>query len=239
MKKKKLLKTILTAVSLIIAIGFVIRFAGPNILKQYIAYGIGDCKEIPILCMQPEQKIVEPKIDKEYLGTLIPQAFPKMSISVPRGFNLVQELIKKRYYKRRADNKAVIYLLYQEPGSFIKLYPNVKKQGVNDNYEFMRRLSYSNFEKITDITSAFFTIMKSIFTPDVGDQKRVKMIEFKLGSLRGFIAYSLDNLKNYFDCDIIDSNGNFFKVYIKDHGSRLTLDNVFTIISTVKPVQAN
>ena len=234
-----------------LAITFVIKFAGPNLLRQYISYGIGDCKTIPILCMQPEEKVFLPEVNKEYRDTLVLQNFPKFSISVPKGFALVQELIKRKYYKKKhAFNDAVIYLLYQEPNTFIKLYPDVQKQGVKDNYEFIRRLMYANLSRVDNITEAFFIIMKSVFTPDIGNQNIAKMINFEIENKKGFISYILAKpmalaigsqtttlrSDNYFDCNVLDNRGNFFKVYIKDKGSRLDLNNVFTIISTLKPV---
>jgi hypothetical protein len=237
MAAKRFVKYLLRTLLLIIALAFIIKFAGPNILRQYISYGVGDCKSTPILCKQPEEKIFTPQINSEYVGTLVPQAFPKMSVCAPKGFTLIQELIKKPYYKKRlANNKAVIYLLIQEPGAFIKLYPDVQKQGVRDNYEFIRRLSYANLGGVENITDAFFLIMKSVFTPDIGNQSIAKMIKFELLNLKGFINYSMAKPDNYFDCNVSDSAGNFFKVYIKDIGAHLDLNNVFAIISTLKPV---
>jgi len=234
---KRFNKIFTHAILLIIALAFIIKFAGPNILRQYISYGIGDCKTTPILCMQPDEKIFIPQIDNAYLDTLIPQAFPKMSIAAPKGFTLIQELIKKPYYKKKRDqNKAVIYLLIQEPGAFIRLYPDVKKQAVTDNYEFISRLTYANLGKIENITDAFFVIMKSVFTPDIGSQRIAKMIKFQLLNHKGFINYTMAKPNNYFDCNVSDDQGNFFKVYIKDISARLDLNNVFAIISTLKPV---
>jgi len=237
MKSKKFTKYLTLAIIFILSVGFVARFAGPVILKQYISYGIGDCKAIPILCMQPEDKIFTPEIDKDYLATLVVQKFPKMSVSVPKGFALVQELIKKTYYKKRhPNNKAVIYLLPQKPNDFIKLYPDVQKQGVKDNQEFIRRLEYANLNNINNITDAFFIIMKSVFTPDIGNQKIAKMIRFKIEDKSGFINYTMARPDNYFDCNIGDTKGNFFKIYIKDIGGRLDLNNVFAIISTLEAI---
>ncbi len=237
MVSKRLTKYFIWVIILILAVAFVTKFGGPNILRQYISYGIGDCKAIPILCMQPEEKILTPLVDKEYLQTLIPQNFPKMSVSVPKGFTLIQELIKKKYYKKRhANNTAVIYLLLQDPNEFIKLYPEVKKDGVKDNYEFIRRLNGANLNKVNNITDVFFIIMKSIFTPDIGNQHIAKMIKFQLEDKKGFINYTMTKPDNYFDCNVLDEKGNFFKVYIKDSGARLDLNNVFAIISTLKPV---
>jgi len=237
MPSKKLIKYLYSAIMLILAIAFVIKFGGPNILRFYVSYGIGDCKAIPILCMQPEEKIFTPQIDKEYLDTLVAQSFPKMSVSVPKSFNLVQELIKKPYYKKRHPNyKPIIYLLPQLPGDFIKLYPDVAKQGIKDNREFIRRLMYANLKKINNLTDTFFVIMKSIFTPDIGNQKISKMIKFKIENMTGFINYSMTEPNNYFDCNVLDDKDNFFKVYIRDSGARLDLNNVFAIISTLRPL---
>ena len=78
--------------------------------------------------------------------------------------------------------------------------------------------------------------MKSVFTPDIGNQSIAKMIRFELGDKKGFINYTMAKPNNYFDCNVSDVSGNFFKMYIKDIGARLDLNNVFAIISTLKPV---
>ncbi len=237
MKTKRLTKFLISIPVFFLALLFVIKFAGPNILKQYISYGIGECLNIPILCMQPDEKILSPIISPEYLNSLVPQKFPKMSISVPKGFTLVQELVKKVYYKKRhVFNQATIYLLRQEPFAFIKLYPDVQKQGVKDNYEFIRRLMYANLEKTENITDAFFVIMKSVFTPDIGNQSIAKMIRFTINNKSGYINYTMAKPVNYFDCNVLDAQGNFFKVYIKDTGAQLDLNKVYGILSTIKPV---
>jgi len=202
---------------------------------MYITYGIGDCAAIPILCLQPESTILTPEINSTL--ELIPQKFPKMSVSVPKGFALVQELIKRTYYKRKNPNdRAVIYLLAQTPEAFIKLYPDVKKQGITDNREFIRRLMYANLNKIDSLTDAFFIVMKSIFIPDIGNQETAKMIRFKIDDKDGYINYTTSNVDNYYDCNVLDNKGNYFKVYIKDIRGRLDLNDVFSIISTLKPV---
>lgn len=237
MAANRFLKFLTSAVIFSLCLAFIIKFAGPNILRQYISYGIGDCKTVPILCMQPNEKTLTPEINKEYIDTLVAQRFPKMSISIPKGFNLVQELIKRRYYKkRRPENNAIIYLFRQEPDAFIKLYPDVQKQGIHNNYEFIRRLMYANFNKVNNITDAFFVIMKSVFTPNIGPQSISRMIKFELREKRGFINYTMAKPNNYFDCNVLDARGNFFKVYIKDIGARLDLNNIFAIISTLKPI---
>jgi len=236
---KKVTQITFYTIILILSLAFVAKFGGPNILKQYVAYGIGDCKSIPILCMVPEEKILKPEISRGYLAELTPQEFPKMSVSCPKGFTVVQELISRPFYKknRRLDKGAVIYLLYQEPGAFIRLYPNVKKSGIDDNYKFMDRLTQANLSEIKNLTGAFFIIMKSVFTPDIGDQAKAKMIKFQLQDKKGFINYNLTKSNNYFDCNVMDSKDNFFKIYIKDIGGRLDLNEVFAIISTIKTIK--
>ena len=78
--------------------------------------------------------------------------------------------------------------------------------------------------------------MKSIFTPDLGQQCLCKMVNFEMGDKRGFINYTMAKPNNYFDCNVLDPKGNFFKVYIKDANGRLDLNNVFAIISTLEPI---
>ena len=95
----------------------------------------------------------------------------------------------------------------------------------------------ATFDKTENISDAFFIIMKSVFTPDIGNQKIAKMIRFKIEDKDGFINYTMTKPDNYFDCNILDTKGNFFKVYIKDIGGRLDLNKVFAIISTVKPTE--
>jgi hypothetical protein len=237
MTANRFLKLINSAIVFGFCVVFIIKFAGPNILRQYISYGIGDCKTIPILCMQPNELVFTPEINKGYIDTLVAQKFPKMSIFIPKGFNLVQELIKRKYYKKRhQENSAVIYLFRQVPNEFIMLYPNVQKQGIQNNYEFIRRLMYANLNKVNNLTDAFFIIMKSVFTPDIGPQNISRMIKFELAEKKGFINYTMARPNNYFDCNVLDAQGNFFKVYIKDTGARLDLNNVFAIISTLKPI---
>jgi len=238
MASKRFAKYLAATIALALCVAFVVKFAGPNILRQYISYGIGSCKNIPILCMQPDEKTFLPEANKEYQETLVLQTFPKFSIWAPKGFALIQELIKRRYYKRRnKGNSSVIYLIYQEPQALIRLYPDVRKAGVKDNREFIHRMSYANLSGINNITDAFFVIMKSVFTPDIGNQLTAKMIKFELEDKAGFINYNLAKPENYFDCIAVDKRDNLFKIYIKDHGNHLDLNKVFTIISTLKPLE--
>ncbi len=234
-KKHKLARVISYFIIFIIAVIFVVIFGGPNILKGYIISGIGGCDKIPILCKFPTQEIAESKINKEYLTTLIPHTFPKMSLSAPCGFMVVQELHKRPYYKKRITRhkESVIYVFRQEPGYFIRLFPQVKKTGVTNNYDFIKRLSLANINQIHNTTDAFFVILKSIFTPDLGDQKKAVMASFSLPKKKGFINYNLSGKEYYFDCNLVDDSGDFFKLYIKDFNAGLTIEEVLTIISTL------
>lgn len=235
--KEKILKFFIIGISFLLALAFVIKFSGPAILRLYVQSGIGDCQKMPILCMAPKDLIINPRIDNEYLSQLLPyDDFPKVSISAPRGFTIVQERITKVYYKKkkRNDKGDIIYLLHQEPDFFINLFPQVKSDGIKDNYEFMKRIMYAKLIEIKNISDTFFVIMKGIFTPDLGEQKNVKMAEFIFSHKKGFINYNTIDASHYFDCNIIDSNGDIFKVYIKDKTASLDLDKVLAIISTVR-----
>ncbi|MDI6606250.1 MAG: hypothetical protein QME65_03805 [Candidatus Omnitrophota bacterium] len=259
--KQKTLKRISGAVALLAALAFVIKFAGSAMLRLYIEFGVGNCRTIPIFCMAPEEKIIIPgPIDRDYIQRLIPYNFPKMTVSVPEDFSVTQERITKDYYKKKKPcyRDAAIYVLYEEPDFFINLFPQLKKRGLNNNYDFIKRTMYARIEKITNITDMFFIIMKGIFTPDLGDQRSVKMAQFRMSDRRGFINYNLsDQAKiasppqpvakaakqaprndgyapvNYFDCNVIKDSGEFFKIYIKDPGARLNLNWVLAIISTL------
>jgi hypothetical protein len=234
MKKKKVLsKYIASAILLVLAILFIAKFGGPSILRLYIETGIGTCHKIPILCMEPQEKINTPLVNKDYILELLTYKFPKMSICLPKGFTVSQERMQKVYYKRkRKGSAAIIYLLYEEPNFFVNLFPQLKKQGIKDDYEFIRRTMSAKLTDIKNITDAFFVIMKSIFTPDVGNQSNLKMAQFTMPGKKGFINYNISKTDNYFDCNVIDDEGDFFKIYIKDKGATLGLDKVLAIIST-------
>jgi len=233
--KKKIVRTVYGLVALVLGIAFVARFAGPSLLRLYLESGVGNCRQIPILCMGPTEEINNPALNKGYIAELVPYRFQNLEIYLPKGFNVVQEMIKKAYYKKykRRDKGAVVYLLYKEPGYFVTLFPNLRQQGITDNYEFIGRMLRTRLNEVSDITGAFFLIMKGIFTPNLADQRDVKMAHFTVEDKRGFINYNTGGADNYFDCNIIDSKGAFFKVYIRDVGARLDLDKVFAIISTV------
>ncbi len=218
---------------LALTIPVVIQYGGPSFLRSYVETGVGTCQNIPILCMAPSETIAYSEPDKSFFEELIPHDFPKMGISVPKGFALLQETIKKVYYKKNKRGFAdkVIYVLHEQPGFFTDLYPQVKKQGVPDNYEFIRRVMHASVSKIINLTDAFFVIMKGIFIPDVGDQHEVKMGRFEVDGKRGFINYNLN--RKFFDCNLTNEVGGFFKVYIKDKDASLDLSQVIGIITTI------
>lgn len=235
MAKNNFSKYFLIGILIFLSLLFVAKFGGPNILKWYIASGMGDCRQEPILCNSPDE-VIHARIDREYAKELLPREFPRMSISAPKGFDLVQETKKKVYYKRHKslDTGSTIYLLYEPPGFFPGLYPQLKKRGVADNYEFIKRVMSTEFNNINNLTDAFFVIMKGIFLPNLGDQNTARMAAFYLGDFKGFINYNTVGQSHYFDCNIVDKGGDFFKVYIHDNRGSLGLDQVFTIISTVR-----
>lgn len=233
--RRTVLKYLYIAVVLFFSLLFVAKFGGPAILKAYVETGIGNCRTLPLLCFVPEKEIINPEIDKTYLSELLPYTFPGIEISIPKGFTVIKGKVTKVYYKRRKyDAKSpVIYLLYQKPNFFINLFPQVKKQGMENNYDFVTRTMNAKVKDIDNLTDVFFVIMKTIFTPNIGDQANIKMVKFKVLDKKGFITYNLNPLENYFDCDVISSDDTFFKIYIKDKGARLDLDKVLAIISTL------
>ena len=236
--KDKILKFFIIAIILILAIAFVIKFGGPATLKLYVSTGIGDCKKIPILCMAVQETIINPNIDKDYLSQLLPYKFPNIAIRAPKDFTIVQERITKVYYKKkkRLPSGAIIYLLHQDPNFFINLFPQVTKQGIKDDYQFFRSMMYARLNDIKNLNDAFFVIVKSIFTPDLGTQHNVRMAQFELAGKKGFINYNLTGRSHYFDCNIVTQDGHLFKLYIKDKGATLDLDKVLAIVSTVKKI---
>lgn len=218
-------------------IAFIVKFGQGPLLRLYISSGIGDCRAIPLLCMTPRAKIENPPLDAGYSAKLLPYEFQRIIVSLPEGVVAVQEKIKKVYYYRavkRPQENTVAYLLRQDPDFFVSLFPRLDRQCIINDYEFIRRTMFARLDAVQNLTDAFFVIMKGIFIPDLGDQARVTMAEFNLGDKKGFINYNISPAGNYFDCNVIDNERNFFKVYIRDRSAGLTLDNVLTIISTVK-----
>jgi len=92
---------------------------------------------------------------------------------------------------------------------------------------------FADERKIKSINDTFFVIMKGIFTPDLGQQRDVRMEAFYEPGQRGFINSNTAGPENYFDCNVIDSQGNFFKLYIRDANASLDPDKVLSIISTL------
>jgi len=227
---------LLIATALLLAIALVLKIQGPSLLQLYIRSGIGSCADIPILCKIPHEDVDTSGLTPQLADSFLPYEFEKMEIRIPKGFSVVQETEKKVYYKRRARKEKVstVYLLYKPPEFFTGLFPQLRKYGINNNYDFIRRTMYASLPGIQNIIDAFFVIMKGIFIPDLGDQKTVKMAHFSLGSRKGFINYNLTGKEQFFDCNVIDAKGGFFKIYIKDKRGKLDLDSVLTMISTTR-----
>lgn len=238
MKKNKIFKYAAISVILFLALLFIAKFGGHSLLRIYVEFGTGNCKKIPILCKIPEEIPIIPSMNEGSSLETFDYSFPKMKISLPKGFDVVQETIKRPYYKRkkRQADIPVIYLLYEEPGFFVNLYPQVLKAGVKDNYEFIRNTLYAEPAKIHDTIDAFFVIMKSIFIPDLGDQNTARMVRFSMPGKKGFVNYNFSGKNNYYDCNVISDEGDFFKIYIKDKSETLDLEDVFFIISTATKI---
>ena len=236
--KNKITKYLTVTVFLIFAIAFIAKFAGPQLLRYYVQTGIGGCEKIPIFCMFPSETINIQQVNSTYTAELVPYKASKISAFVPRGFDVVQELIMKVNHKKHKlmFKGNMIYVLCEDRDFFARLYPQLKKQGVNDNYEFIRRTMYAKENEISNITDTFFVIMKGVFIPDLGDQNTAKMIQVNIPGFKGFINYNFDKTGNYFDCDLVNADGIFFKVYIKDKSKTMDLDKVFAVLSTVRCV---
>lgn len=234
--RPKILKYAYEAIVLICVLIFAVKFVSPSLLRLYIETGVGDCKKIPIFCMVPMEEIRVQDINAENTQGLIPYKFPTVNISAPDGFSVINEKFKKIYYKagKRQEIGPTIYIFYKGPNYFVDLFPRIKKQGIDDNYKFLERTMNAQLKNIKNLTDVFFVIMKGIFIPDLGVQTKAKMATFIMGDKKGFINYNLSETDNYFDCNILNNEGGFLKVYIKDKGARLTLDRVFAIISTVE-----
>lgn len=239
MKIKWLEKFIYIFILLLAASAVVLKFSGHKLLQAYVKSGIGDCKNIPILCHAPDKKIISIDAVKRCPPKSAKQAISKTKICVPSGFTVVEEHIKRVYYKKRKwpEQQAMIYLLCQEPYFFPNLFPRLKEKGITSNFEFLKHTMAANADEIRDITSAFFVIMKSIFIPDLGDLARVKMIEFNSPDRRGFINYNISSSGSYFDCNVTDGSDVLFKIYIRDKYSKLDLDTVMNLVSTVEKSQ--
>ncbi len=234
--KDKVIQVIFIIVFLFLGLLFVIKFGGPPTLRLYVETGIGNCQKIPVLCISPEEKINYPAINQGYISTLIRQEFPGLTIHTPKDFTVVKEQIVKVYYKKgkRWESGSVIYLLCLNPNFFVNLFPDFTKNKIRNDHEFILHVMHANLNEINNLMDTFFVITKAIFTPDLGDQKNVRMVKFRSGDKRGFITYNQKASENYFDGNIIDQEGYFFKIYIKDKKAALDLDKVFAIIATIK-----
>lgn len=228
-------KLILLTIFFILAVFYIAKFAGPSILRLYVGYGLGNCQSQPVFCIAPGDEVVVHEIDSNYLSELKRQQLSDIEIYLPKELKAVYGQSSKVYYKKRPwkTGGSVAYILYEEPNFFIKLFPQLNKQGIYDDYTFVTRTMNAKFDSIQNITDAFFVIMKSIFTPDLGDQNNMKIIKFAGKDRRGFISYNISDNANFFDSNIIDYKNNYFKVYIRDNSRKLNLDKVLTIIATV------
>jgi len=234
--KKTTLKFISTGFALVLALAFVVKFGTPGLLKFYVQTGIGDCRSIPILCMAPAIYIANPKISDDFLNDSTPYVSDNLSVSVPKGFTVVEEILSKPFYKKykHRDKGNVVYVLRKDKDFFVGLYPQLKHAGVKDDYEFIKRVMYARINEIRDITDTFFVIMKGVFIPDLGDQLKVKMVSFQMQGVNGFINYNLGEKERLFDCDIIGKDGSFYKLYIKDRDLKLGLEEVAGIIFSLR-----
>ena len=232
--KDRFIKSIAITIFILVSIAMVIKFQGALFLRMYVMFGIGDCAKIPILCMTPGERVISESFDQQEPEDFISHIFSDMSIRVPRGFTVVQRETKKVYYKKNKHigQDAIIYLLCRPPGFFTGLYPQLKNSGLDSDHEFIRRVMFADERKIKSINDAFFVIMKGIFTPDLGDQREVRMAALNLEELSGYINYNIEGDQNYYDCNIFDSQGNYFKIYIRDTNAILDLDEVLAVIST-------
>jgi len=234
--KKKTLKIIATFFALVLALAFVVKFGTPGLLKFYVQSGIGDCRNIPIFCMSPVVCPDFPEMTNDSLGDSIPYVSDNLSASVPKGFSVIEEIINRPFYKKhkRMDKGNTVYLLRKDKDFFMELFPQLKASGVNDDYEFIKRVMYAKFTGIKNITDTFFVIMKGVFIPDLGNQADVKMCSFQLQGVKGFINYNLGPKENLFDCNFIGRDGSFYKVYIKDRESKLDLAKVAALVSSLR-----
>lgn len=238
--KKKLKKYIYITVVLFFGLLFVIKFAGAAILRLYIESGIGSCKEIPVFCIAPNPKAVNQTINKEYNSGLIEYQLLQVQINAPKEFKVIKQHVTKMHYKKKKlkSKGSVMYLVYEPPGFFTGLFPQLKKEGINNDYEFISRIMNTKMNDVKSLIDAFFMVMKGIFIPDLGDQHNVEIVRFAGEKQKGFIGYNLNEKENYFNCDIIMDEG-YFKVYIKDSMKNLDLEKVLSMISTIKKIDSN
>lgn len=232
----RLLKYFLTAVILSLALFYVVKNAGPATIRLYIESGIGNCKEIPIMCSAPEDKFYQAKIDQDFVAMLHEYNLDQIHIHTPDGFKLVKQKIVIRYYKKKKDrsNGSTIYIVQKPVDFFVTLFADVTKNDVKNDYDFVSRVMNARINKINNLKDAFYVIMKGIFTPDLGDQASIKIVKVKAGTMNGFVSYNYEPHANYFDCNLLEKSGGYYKVYIKDKAKKLDLDKVVAMISTLR-----
>jgi len=236
MSKQRVVSTVLGVLVCILAFVGVIYFQGGRLIQIYISSGIGNCQKIPILCRQPSEELSLSTVALRS-GDVIPQRFDRVSLSVPKGFAVVQETVQRVYYKKQKDKARgnTIYVLRESPGYFPLLFPQLAKKQITTNYEFIRRIMYAKLTEVRDLTDAFFVIMKGIFIPDIGDQRKARMVSFTQLDKKGFLTYSQRQKQQFFDCNCVDAQDNFYKLYIKDASGRMVLDDVLAVIATLRP----
>lgn len=235
--KKSILRFKVSFVFFVLGLLFVIKFAGPAILKLYVETGMGGCQNQPIFSIIPEEEINNPPVNTEYLAELTQYNLPEIKINLPKNFTVIKQSVIKRFYKRRkvTGKTAVAYLFCEKPNFFVNLFPQiVSKTGIKNDYEFLSYTMSAKTKDIKNIPDAFFSIMKSLFTPNMGDQQNLKIVKFNGSDKKGFITFNINKTENYFDCNFVDKEGGFFKLYLKDIPPALDLNKVLTIISTVK-----
>lgn len=237
--KQKILSRALLFVILFLIFDFVAKFAGPELLKSYIASGIGTCQQNPVLCIVPEQEKLHFTSDKAFQSTLVPFRMPGVELYAPRRFTVIKERIKKVYYKRqrRVHKGQSIYVLSQPPDFFLDLFPQYRARGIQDDHQFFSRVMHAQLSAIEGTSDAFFVVIKSLFTAGLGEeQSGVKIVEFEGEGKKGFIAYNKSAGVNYFDCNIFTQDRQFFKLFVRDESLELGLQDVLTIISTVRKI---
>jgi hypothetical protein len=207
---------------------------------MYIEAGMGNCQKTPILCVKPQREIINPVINEKYLFGLPYSELGSIQICTPQEFKLVKQKITKTYKEEalKAGGPA-IYLLCEQPNFFVNLFPQSRQYGINSDYDFISKVMNVDLNEISNLSGAFFTIMKGIFTPNLGDQSNVKIIKVTTRKFKGFISYNFGRDGNYFDCNMFDSENNYFKVYIKDLNKMLDMNKVLSIISSIKKVDSS
>lgn len=235
--KDKITRIIIITLFSSVCAAFVVKFGGPAILRGYIASTLGDCKKIPVYCMSPGDFTDPMCADTAYIRReLIQCQMFKMQLCIPRGFLVVEEKTRKIYRKRKPNpsGDSVIFLFHKPPGFFTGLFPQLKKNGILNDYDFLKTVMNTRLDKVNTINEVFFMIMKGVFICDLGPQKNAQMLSFASGPRKGFINYNLTPSGNYFDAKFVDEKEGFFSIYIKDKNKELDLKKACAIISTME-----